>query len=170
MPMVATSLDRILKARLLVGYLGEQAQYAWWPTKFYEASSRGFLDPVFAKTSRLTQYRAVLEAARRVHDEHLSVGSYHLFRLPEETEQDLHQAIQKPDLADFITVNVSDRNNATSALRALSDKSTAIGQGPQLLGAVDGLYSAGTIGQLVAAYLGAFSGGYRTYPYLVASK
>ncbi len=38
--MTATSLPAILKTRLLVGYLGERAQYAWWPMAFYEASSR----------------------------------------------------------------------------------------------------------------------------------
>ena len=49
---------------------------------------------MFSKTSRLAQYHGVLEAARRLHDEHLSVGSYHLFRLPEEVEQDLHALVQ----------------------------------------------------------------------------
>jgi hypothetical protein len=78
-----------------VGFLGERAQFAWWPTAFYEPSSRNlFLEPVFSKTSRLAQYHGVLEAARRLHDEHLSVGSYHLFRLPEEVEQDLHAIVQ----------------------------------------------------------------------------
>ena len=83
-------LNNVLAMRCLVGYLGERAQFAWWPTAFYEPSSRLFLEPVFAKTSRLAQYHGVIEAARRLHDEHLSVGSYHLFRLPEEVEQDLH--------------------------------------------------------------------------------
>jgi hypothetical protein len=82
---------------MLVGFLGERAQFAWWPTAFYEASSRLFLEPVFSKTSRLAQYHGVLEAARRLHDEHLSVGSYHLFRLPEEVEQDLHAIVQSSD-------------------------------------------------------------------------
>jgi hypothetical protein len=168
--MTATSTDLILKARLLVGYLGEQAQYAWWPTKFYEASSRGFLDPVFTKTSRLAQYRAVLEAARRVHDEHLNVGSYHLFRLPEETEQDLHFAVQATELTDYMVANMSDRDSAVSALRHMSDNSTTTRQGPMLLGTVGSLRSGRTIGQLVDAYLSAFSGNYRTYPYFDASK
>src|SRR5882672_6241718 len=88
--MSQAHLPTLLQLRLHVGFLGERAQCNWWPTAFYEASSRLFLEPVFSKTSRLTQYHAVAEAARRLHDEHLNVGSYHLFRLPEEIEQDLH--------------------------------------------------------------------------------
>ena len=84
----------ILRLRIVVGYLGESAQYAWWSTSFYEPSSRLFLEPVFSKTSQVAQYHGVIEAARRLHDEHLSTGSYHLFRLPEELEQDLHAMVQ----------------------------------------------------------------------------
>ena len=74
-------LPTLLQMRMLVGFLGERAQHAWWPTAFYEPSSRHFLEPVFVKTARLAQYHGVVEAARRLHDEHLSVGSFHLFRL-----------------------------------------------------------------------------------------
>ena len=80
--------------RHLVGFLGEQSQFGWWPTAFYGSSSRLFLEPIFSKTSTLAQHYGVVEAARRFHDEHLSVGSYHLFRLPEEIEQDLHEMAQ----------------------------------------------------------------------------
>ena len=88
--MTATSLPDILKTRLLVGYLGERAQYAWWPTAFYEASSRMFLEPVFSRTSRLAQYHGVLEAARRLHDEHLSVDPPNSFEMPSK-QQVTHQ-------------------------------------------------------------------------------
>jgi hypothetical protein len=83
----------LLKLRLTVGFLGERSQFAWWPTAYYEPSSRLFLEPVFSKTSRLAQYHGVLEAARRLHDEHLSAGSYHVFRLPEEIEEDPPESI-----------------------------------------------------------------------------
>jgi len=72
--MTATSLPAILKMRLLVGYLGERTQYAWRPRACYETSSRVFLEPVFSRTSPLAQYRGVLKAARRPHDEHLSAS------------------------------------------------------------------------------------------------
>ena len=69
--MKESYLSTLLQLRLLIGFLGERAQFAWWPTAFYEPSSHLFLEPVFAKTSRLAQYHGVLEAARRLHDEHL---------------------------------------------------------------------------------------------------
>ena len=62
--MKESYLPTLLQMRLLVGFLGERAQCAWWPTAFYEASSKLFLEPVFSKTSRLAQYHGVLEAAR----------------------------------------------------------------------------------------------------------
>src|SRR5690606_20632281 len=96
-----SSMSSLLELRMLVGFLGERAQCAWWPTAFYEASSRLFLEPVFSKTSRLAQYHGVLEAARRLHDEHLSVGSYHLFRLPEAIDQDLHAMMQDGAVAEL---------------------------------------------------------------------
>src|SRR5690606_19463731 len=89
-----SSMLSLLELRTLVDVLEERAQCDWWPTALYEASSRLFLETVFTKTYRLAQYHGVLEAARRLHDEHLSVGSYHLFRLPEEVEQDLHAIVQ----------------------------------------------------------------------------
>ena len=92
--MTESYLLKLLEIRLLVGFLGERAQFDWWPTAFHEPSSRLFLEPVFSKTVRLAQYHGILEAARRLHDEHLSVGSYHLFRLPEEVEEDLHAMLQ----------------------------------------------------------------------------
>ena len=86
--MSASYLATLLQIRLLVGYLGERAQFAWWPTAFYEPSSQLFPAPVFSKTPQFAQYHGVTEAARLLHDEHLNVGSYHLFRFPEEVEQD----------------------------------------------------------------------------------
>jgi len=45
--MTEPYLTTLLQMRLLVGFLGERAQHAWWPTAFYESSSRLFLEPVF---------------------------------------------------------------------------------------------------------------------------
>jgi hypothetical protein len=38
-------LQAILRLRVIVGYLGEKAQFAWWPTEFYTPSSAAFLNP-----------------------------------------------------------------------------------------------------------------------------
>lgn len=82
-------LEHIINVRYLVGYLGEMSQNNWWQSSFYDTSIIRFLEPVFSRTASLAQYHGAVEAARRFHDENLSVGSFHIFRLQEEIEQDL---------------------------------------------------------------------------------
>ncbi|MCA3121414.1 MAG: BrxE family protein [Rhodocyclaceae bacterium] len=166
--MTSTTLPLILKTRLLVAYLGERAQYAWWPTAFYEASSRLFLEPVFSRTSRLAQYHGVLEAARRLHDEHLSVGSYHLFRLPEEVEQDLHNLVLRPGAAEDALQEMRSKDSALGSLRDLAGTVTVKSVGPTSVGSIGDLDSPNTMKAIAAAYLSAFSQDAKTYPYLVA--
>src|SRR5664280_937787 len=97
-------LPTLLQIRLLVGFLGERAQFAWWPTAFYDPSSQLFLAPVFSKTSQLAQYHGVTEAARLLHDEHLNVGSYHLFRFPKKSNR-ISMRWSKPALAAESSMN-----------------------------------------------------------------
>jgi hypothetical protein len=160
-------LSDILKIRILVGYLGESAQFAWWPTSFYDASSWQFLAPVFSRTTRLSQYHGVLEAARRVHDEHLSFGTYHLFRVPEEIEQDLHNLVQRPEAEDLANPVMLGRDAALSALIDLAGTFSVNTIGPHAIGSIGELDSPTTLKTLAAAYFSAFSVGARTYPYLV---
>jgi hypothetical protein len=161
-------LQQILKVRLTVGFLGERAQFDWWPTAFYEASSRLFLEPVFARTARLAQYHGVLEAARRLHDEHLSTGSHHLFRLPEEAEQDLHGLLQSTIGGTLATQATHDQEAALLILKDAAGEGAAPGnrEGPMAVGSVDGLYSPPTLRAIAAGYLYAFEHHTKAYPYL----
>ncbi len=165
--MKESYLPTLLQMRMLVGFLGERAQYAWWPTAFYEASSRLFLEPVFSKTSRLAQYHGVLEAARRLHDEHLSVGSYHLFRLPEEVEQDLHAIVQSSAGEDLANLGPKGKEAALDELKRLAATSTRSSVGPSAVGSIKDLDSTDTLKVIAAAYLSAFNQNAKTYPYLV---
>jgi hypothetical protein len=165
--MKAAALPAILKARLLVGYLGERAQHNWWFTSFYDPSSRLFLEPVFSRTPRLTQYHGVLEAARRLHDEHLSVGSYHLFRLPEEVEQDLHNLIQGPEAEEFTAQAISSKSTALDSLNDLAGEVSMKSVGPTAIGNIKDLGSPKTVKAIAAAYLSAFRNDTKAYPYLV---
>lgn len=165
--MKESYLPTLLQMRLLVGFLGERAQCAWWPTAFYEASSRLFLEPVFSKTSRLAQYHGVLEAARRLHDEHLTVGSYHLFRLPEEVEQDLHATVQSSVGDKLASQAPQGKEAALDALKRLAATSVKSGVGPTAVGSAKDLDSTATLQAIAAAYLSAFTQNAKTYPYLV---
>ena len=165
--MKESYLSILLQMRLLVGFLGERAQCAWWPTAFYEASSRLFLEPVFSKTSRLAQYHGVLEAARRLHDEHLSVGSYHLFRLPEEVEQDLHATVQSSVGEKLVSETSKSKEAALEALKQLTVSADTSSVGPTAVGSIKDIDSTDTLKAIAAAYLSAFTQNAKTYPYLV---
>ena len=65
---------QLARLRLLVGYLGEQHQYHWWPSAFFTPSSMAFLAPMFGKTAFIAQYQGVKAAASRIHDEHIGLG------------------------------------------------------------------------------------------------
>lgn len=165
--MKESYLTTLLQLRVLVGFLGERAQCAWWPTAFYEASSRLFLEPVFSKTSRLAQYHGVLETARRLHDEHLSVGSYHLFRLPEEVEQDLHVMLQSSAGEELASQAPPSKEAALDALKRLAVANCASSVGPTAVGSIRDIDSTDTLTVIAAAYLSAFTQNAKTYPYLV---
>lgn len=159
-------LTTLLRLRLLTGFLGERAQHAWWPTAFYEPSSRLFLEPVFVKTARLAQYHGVVEAARRLHDEHLNVGSFHLFRLPEEVEQDLHALMQGEAGTELVAALPLSKDSALDALKGAAEESKASGDGPVMVGQVQDLASPTVAASMAATYLSAFTRGAKAYPYL----
>lgn len=159
-----SALLPVLKVRLLVSFLGERAQFGWWPTAFYDASGRLFLEPIFSKTPQLAQYHGVVEAARRLHDEHLNVGTYHLFRLPEELEQDLHLLVQGG--AEELSPAVLFRDKQT-ALEALTDKAGSAkkgGVGPVAIGNVGDISD--HLKDIASVYAGAFSSNAQSFPYL----
>ncbi len=158
----AGHLQELLKLRLLVGFLGERSRFAWWPTAFYEPSSRAFLEPVFAKTLRLAQYYGVVEAARRIHDEHLNVGSFHLFRLPEEKEQDLHNLL----LRSAPPLGWDSTDTAIESLRNLAGTTVVTAVGPTAIGQIKELHSTAITTSLAAAYNFAFAQGVKAYPYM----
>ncbi len=160
-------LATLLQIRLLVGYLGERAQFAWWATAFYEPSSQLFLAPVFSKTSQLAQYHGVTEAARLLHDEHLNLGSYHLFRFPEEIEQDLHAMVQTSIGSKTINEFLQGKGAALESLNGLAGITFPASVGPTAVGSIGSLYAGEISKKIAGAYLTAFSQNIRTYPYLV---
>lgn len=157
-----TDLVNLLSMRLLVGFLGEKAQYDWWGSGFFDPTAKAFLGPVFTRSLKLAQYHGVLEAARRVHDEHLSRRSYHLFRLREETEQDLHELIR----ADPEMELPSDRDVALANLKGWANGIHQAAVGPVLVGRITAFPSKAILTSFAATYASAFLGGGRAYPYL----
>lgn len=161
-------LRKIISLRYLLGFLGEKSQCNWWPTSFYEATSIRFLEPVFARTAQLAQYQGVMEAARRFHDENLSVDSFHIFRLPEELEQVLHEKVQREMLELFNPCWIADRASALNALSKLADEQCDNTIGPIFIEKIDELRSTVSLNRMGAMYYGAFSTNANVFPYWLA--
>ena len=162
-----TYQEKLLQLRLLVGYLGERDQFGWWPTGFYELSSRSFLEPIFSKSFRQAQYHGILEAARLQHDDHLSTGTYHLFRLSEELEQDLYTLMQNVGDDEPIEIILSNKEAALDELKLVSNEIAESHEGPVAIGRIDDLALADTLQRIAGVYFWAFRQNTNAYPYLL---
>ena len=157
-----------LELRVLVGYLGEKPQLGWWPTTFLDRTAVAFLSPIYPRSSSHAQYHGVREAARRVHDEFVGVGHvFHLFRLPEEWELDLHRLAQDSEVVGATLQKVTSKDAALTALRELAGESSVVPRsGPIALGSVPVLRQRDAVRKFAELYLSAFENDLRSYPYL----
>ena len=151
--------------RAVVGYLGEREQYNWWPCSFFGPGSSAFLSPVFGRTAVLAQLTAVTNAAARLHDEYIGVGNtWHLFRLPEDLEQDIHAFFADSTRKQALGELTRSREAALAHLHNAT-RSAQSGIGPTYVGDLDALRSAAAWQTAAAHYTNAFDQGARTYPY-----
>ena len=164
-------LLHIAQLRMIVGFLGEKAQYGWWSSEFFSASASAFLTPVFGKTSLLAKYHGVKEAARRVHDEHIGVGHvFHLFRLPESMEQALFEVLQDSATADALHLDLASSTAAVAALREVAGSSGLLREGPTQIGVATDLAESYWLPEVARGYAAAFEAGSRSYPYFVGQS
>ena len=168
--MQSSTHAQLAKIRLLVGALGEKDNFGWWKTNFFASSSKAFLLPLYPRTFPLAQYHGVVAAACRDHDERLKLGSFHLFRLPEEVEQDIHALVNSWDSNSVQAIIGQDKASALSALADLSGAEEHIVEGPILCGAVQELLSGSAQSKLAAIYHKAFASGLQTYPYFASGS
>jgi hypothetical protein len=158
------TLSDLLTARIHVAFLGEVHQFGWWPTSFFSANAKTFLEPIFSRTLQLARYHGAVEAASREHDDHLSTSAYHLFRLPEEVEADLGNGVRAMDYDQFAP---RDQAASLDALRVLAGAKSDTAVGPVAIGKVGDIFSHETARTFARIYYAAFSTGTRAYPYLV---
>lgn len=162
-----TQTDFLLM-RLLVGYLGEKSQFNWWSTSFLGTSSNLFLSPVFPRTTILSQYHGILEAARKVHDERIGVGNvFHLFRLPEALEHDLHSLISDGSFM-LPQESVASKESAFAAIQTIADGDLTPTEGPVKIGSLQNLMTSTAIRDIARQYVAAFNNSLTTYPYFVS--
>ena len=126
----------LIRLRFIVGYLGERLQPAWWTSSFFAPGSTLFLTPIFSKTAILAQYHGMQEAASRIHDERIGIGTgvFHLFRLPEAIERELHQFISDSENMDQFIKDLTSASDALNALASFSDNESRQAVGPVRIG------------------------------------
>lgn len=150
--------------RLLVGFLGEASQRAWWPSNFlapYAANTLAFVVP---RTVQLAQLNGVTAAASLVHDQGLPAGSFHLFRLPEGLEYEIHEFMRVDGGAGWSPPSSSDE--ALERLATLAGGTNLVTRdGPLRLGAREDIYRPSTATTVAAAYLDGLKSGRRVVPY-----
>jgi hypothetical protein len=138
--MKATQIEVLAELRTVVGYLGEREQYGWWQCSFFGPGSQAFLTPVFSKTQVLAQCAGVTRAAALVHDERIGVGQvYHLFRLPEDIEQGIHQTLHDVELGKRLLAFCANRESALAYLHREANEPAQPGLGPTRVGGTQDL-------------------------------
>ncbi len=163
--MDAELIEILTKYRLVVGYLGEKEQFGWWQSSFFTRGSQAFLAPLFARTQILAQCNGVTRAAALAHDERIGIGHvYHLFRLPEEIEQDIARSLHAPTLAQAVPPLVAKPEAALDYLRA-SAAGRPTKAGPIRIANVEALHDRKAWQTAAGAYRFAFEQGILVYPY-----
>lgn len=156
----------IAELKLLVGYLGEKSQHNWWESSFLGASSRAFLMHTFPRTTLLSQYYGVNEAALLVHDEFVGVGkNYHLFRLPVSIERNVYDTIQKLSENEELLNNLKSKEAAQKRLAELAIKAEAQ-DGPINIGTFEDANLDHLMSIIAGLYLSAFQQGKKCLPFM----
>jgi hypothetical protein len=162
-------IESITILRIIVGFLGEKENFGWWQSEFFTQGSQAFLSPIFSRTQLLAQANGVTQAAALVHDEFIGVGNvYHLFRLPEEFEQRIHNFLLE-NRTSFFLADILETEK--SAMRYLENNSAAIKQkiiGPTSVGSIQLLYKKEILKEIAGYYLLAFDNNKKIYPYLTS--
>jgi hypothetical protein len=159
-------IEHLCAIRLVVGYLGERDQFGWWQSSFFAQGSDAFLSPLFTKTQLMAQCNGVTRAAALIHDERIGVGNvYHLFRLPEDMEQSIHQRLHQQELMKSYSSHLVNKNTALDFLRKEAQLSKPKNMGPILVGSIKKLRNEPTWQIVIGLYLHGFENGQQIFPY-----
>ncbi len=157
-------IEAILKMRFAIGLLGEKDQAGWWPSSFMSPTSSAFLLPVFGANIMHARYQGVVEAGKRAHDERIGVGRvFHLFRLPEATEQRLFDVLSSND--GKVAGQILSPEAANEQLSVLAIAPTETKQGPLSIGSAEDLARPDWLGIAAGLYAAAFGAGVQCFPY-----
>lgn len=164
--MDASRLEHLAVLRAVVGFLGEKSQHHWWASAFFAPESDAFLSPVFPRTEMLARCHGATQAAALVHDVRIGVGRvFHLFRLPEDMELGIHEALHDKAVVERIEAAVANTEAATSFLRESASEEGTSGKGPVSVGASEDLRDSNSWGAVAEHYATAFGSGTMIFPF-----
>jgi hypothetical protein len=158
-------IDQVLELRLLVGFLGQKKQGAWWDCTFLDPTGIRFLEMTFPRTAMPAALRATIDAASSIHDKALGrIGCYHLFRFPPSIEDLIENAYSRVDWA-TVFKDINSRDSALQKLGSIGSTRVKAPEGPVQVGYVHKILSTTSIDELAVHYFSAFSDGFCCYPY-----
>lgn len=161
------------RLRLLVTALGESATPAWWKTGFMNETGLRFLEKLYPRTPIRAAVHAAGRAACEAHDKAVGrVGVYHLFRLPESVEAEIHASQSSGD-AEYVNrfrLCLGRRDDLLKMLSTLCNVQTPnnTGAGPKRIGAASDAVQFDALGMAASVYYQAFRVGKAAFPYFAA--
>jgi hypothetical protein len=159
-------IENLARLRMVIGYLGEKEQFNWWQSSFFTQGSSAFLSPLFPRTQTLARCNGVTRAAALVHDERIGVGYvFHLFRLPEDIEQGIHQAVQNEPFEAAILNIVANKKSALDYLHKQAGSTIDLGVGPTRVGKIGAINEPNSWRAVAGYYLHAFENEQPVFPY-----
>ena len=162
-------LTSILNLRLIVSYICENLSPPWWKSDIFGNSSIQMFEDIFPQTPILAQYHAAKNAGMNFHDQRLSKGTFHLFRLKEELEQDLHSYVLEHSDEQIKNIPTS-LDDATSKLKLISEKNIEVRDGPYLIEHQDHEMDLFLLKQFAEVYLMAFNSNVKAIPYILTNE
>jgi hypothetical protein len=163
------------RLRSLVTALGECVSPAWWKTQFLNETGLRFLERLYPRTPIRAAVHAAGRAACEAHDKAVGrVGVYHLFRLPEFLETEIHSSPSSGD-AEFISRFRSCLGRQEELLEMLSGLCCGppvkgISVGPKRIGVQADALKTDAMGMAASVYFDAFKGGKPAFPYFAAEQ
>jgi hypothetical protein len=174
MELASQQVESLARLRVLVLVLGEAPHAKWWRTEFLTAAGLRFLDRLYPRTSCAAAIRATGVAARELHDSSIGRGGvYHLFRLPEPFEGQIHALAERGFFDQVIRGLGSSLEAREALLTQFADLAAELPEtepGPQRIGSVRDLRRGNLLGRWAGAYLHAFRKDYRVFPYVEAER
>lgn len=162
--------EDITKLRMLVGFLGESPQNAWWDTNFLSKTGLQFLEISFPRTAVAAGCVSVSEAAKRLHDDRIGKGGvFHLFRLPSAFEERVHRHLLNTTPGELLAA-IESKETALRKLEEFAKSGGTASEGPVHLGDADEILTAHSVSEMATHYLNAFSKGVKTFPYFTERR